>query len=378
MMRVVIAPDSFKGSLSAAEAVKSIVCGVRRVYPRAEIKELPLSDGGEGLVESLVGSTGGHIFTETVKGPLFCDVEASWGMLGDGETAVIEMATASGLLLVPEDQRNPLYTTTYGTGELIKAAVARGCSKIIVGIGGSATNDGGMGMAQALGVKFLDEDKNEIGHGGGCLGRLAFINTEGLVVQGLDLVVACDVNNPLTGPRGASAVYGPQKGATPTMVRQLDQNLVHYAQVIHRNTGKDVEQVPGAGAAGGLGAGLLAFLGGRLRPGIDVVMETVGLEREVQAADLVITGEGKVDGQTRYGKVPLGVARCARKYGVPTVVLAGCVEEDADGLHEEGVTAYFSIADRPMTLETSMHEAERLLANTTAEVMRLWQSQRHS
>jgi glycerate kinase len=377
-MRVVIASDSFKGSLSATEAVRSIAGGVKKIFPEAEIKELPLSDGGEGLVDSLVKSTGGHIFQQKVHGPLFTEVDAFWGMLGDGKTAVMEMAAASGLLLVPEEERNPLCTTTYGTGELIKAALDKGCTKIIIGIGGSATNDGGMGMAQALGARFLDAGGNELLHGGGCLDRLVTIDTTGMdaAIAKLDLLVACDVNNPLTGPSGASCVYGPQKGATPEIVQQLDENLAHFARVIARDLGVDVEHVPGSGAAGGLGAGLLAFLNGRLRSGIEVVIETVGLEQELQRCDLVITGEGKLDHQTIFGKVPMGVAKCARKYDIPVIVLAGSVEENLEYLHKEGITAYFSIANKPLTLEESMKNAASLLKMTTLEIMQLWKTTR--
>lgn len=373
-MKVLIVPDSFKGSLSAAAVASSIAGGLKKVFPAAKVKELPLSDGGEGLVDSLVKSTGGSVYHQRVKGPLFTAVDAFWGVLGDGKTAVIEMAAASGLLLVPEERRNPLYTTTYGTGELIKTALDQKCSKIIIGIGGSATNDGGLGMAQALGAKFLDAEGKEIGHGGGSLALLAGIDTTGIDarIKGLDLLVACDVNNPLTGPKGASAVYGPQKGATPEIVQQLDQNLSHYARIVARDLGADVEHVPGSGAAGGLGAGLLAFLNGKLRPGIEVVIETVSLDKELQNSDLVITGEGKLDHQTIYGKVPIGVARCARKHLVPVIVLAGNVEENLEYLHDEGIVAYFAIANKPLTLEESMQNAAKLLETTTLEIMHLW------
>ncbi|MCW3489454.1 glycerate kinase family protein [Dethiobacter alkaliphilus] len=372
-MNIILAPDSFKGSLSATEVAESMARGVQQVFPQAEIIKLPFSDGGEGLVHALVNATGGEIRKQKVTGPLGEEVLAFWGVLGDRETAVIEMAAASGLLLVPEEKRKPLITTTYGTGELIKAALSAGFTRLIIGIGGSATNDGGAGMAQALGASLTDHEGNEIPFGGAALARLAHIDTSRInpLIKDAEILVACDVNNPLTGPTGASAIYGPQKGATAEMVAQLDESLKHYAQIILRDLNIAVEQIPGAGAAGGLGAGIMAFLGGSLRSGIDLVMDTVGFTEKLANCDLIITGEGKLDAQSAYGKVPVGVARKAKEKKVPVVVLAGSVETTAKALHQEGVTAFFSICTGPMKLEQSISQTVALLEHTTEEVLRL-------
>ncbi|HHT73630.1 MAG TPA: glycerate kinase [Firmicutes bacterium] len=373
-MRVVIAPDSFKGSLSAAEVGEAIQRGVKRVEPEAETVLLPLSDGGEGLVESLVEASGGTYHEFQVTGPLGAPVWAKLGLLGDGQTGVIEMAQASGLTLVPPDKRNPLVTTTYGTGELIGRALDLGCNHLVIGIGGSATNDGGMGMAQALGVRFLDGEGKELGSGGGELARLASIDVSGLDprLAAVTIEVACDVDNPLTGPTGASHIYGPQKGATPEMVAQLDAALGNYAEVIRKDLGRDVETVPGAGAAGGLGAGLMALLGGKLVSGIQLVLKVLRFEEQVQGADLVFTGEGKFDAQSAFGKVPVGVGRICRGLGVPVVVLAGTVTLDSDVLHGEGITASFSVLNQPLSLEEAMAQTAELVEFQAAQVMRLW------
>jgi glycerate kinase len=373
-VRVVIAPDSFKGSLSAAEVGEAIQRGVKRVEPEAETVLLPLSDGGEGLVESLVEASGGTYHEFQVTGPLGAPVWAKLGLLGDGQTGVIEMAQASGLTLVPPDKRNPLVTTTYGTGELIGRALDLGCNHLVIGIGGSATNDGGMGMAQALGVRFLDGEGKELGSGGGELARLASIDVSGLDprLAAVTIEVACDVDNPLTGPTGASHIYGPQKGATPEMVAQLDAALGNYAEVIRKDLGRDVETVPGAGAAGGLGAGLMALLGGKLVSGIQLVLKVLRFEEQVQGADLVFTGEGKFDAQSAFGKVPVGVGRICRGLGVPVVVLAGTVTLDSDVLHGEGITASFSVLNQPLSLEEAMAQTAELVEFQAAQVMRLW------
>lgn len=372
-MRVVIAPDSFKGSLSAFDVAEAVERGVKRSFPNCETVLLPLSDGGEGLVEALVEATSGSYREFQVSGPIGEPVWAKLGLLGDGSTAVIEMAQASGLTLVPEDKRNPLVTTTYGTGELIRHALDLGCTHFIIGIGGSATNDGGMGMAEALGVRFLDESGKELGPGGGELIRLRSIDVSGLDTRlnSVKIEVACDVDNPLTGPTGASAIYGPQKGATPEMVEALDQALSNYAQVIRKDLGRDIEKVPGAGAAGGLGAGLMAFLGGQPVSGIELVLNTLNFTEVVKDADLVFTGEGKFDGQSAHGKVPVGVARACREFGVPVIVLAGMVTLDSESLHDEGITASFSIANGPMSLKESMEQAAVLLERQAAQVMRV-------
>jgi glycerate kinase len=373
-MNIILAPDSFKGSLSATAAAEYMARGTSEIMPDARITKLPLSDGGEGLVESLVTATGGQIFYQQVTGPLGNPVNAFWGMLGDGITAVVEMAAASGLLLIPEEQKNPMISTTFGTGELIKSALDKRCSRLIIGIGGSATNDGGAGMVQSLGARLLDKQGKELSFGGGQLAQLAKIDVSGLDprLKEVEILVACDVDNPLTGPTGASYIYGPQKGATAEMVQILDAGLKHYAEVIKRDLKIDVEHIPGAGAAGGLGAGLLAFLEGRLTPGIDLVMQTVGLGEKLVDCDLVITGEGKLDGQSAYGKVPVGVARKAKRFGVPVVVLAGSITEDAEVLHQEGITAQFSIINAPMLLSEAMSKTGQLLECTTKEVLRLF------
>jgi len=373
-MRIVIAPDSFKGSLSAFAVAEAVERGVKRVVPEAECVLLPLSDGGEGLVESLVEATAGTYHEFQATGPLGEPVWAKLGVLGDGSTGVIEMAQASGLPLVPPEKRNPLFTTTYGTGELIRCALDLGCTQLVIGIGGSATNDGGMGMAQALGVRFLDADGRELGPGGAELARLEKIDISGLDPRLAEakIEVACDVDNPLTGPSGASHIYGPQKGATPAMVEQLDRALMHYAEVIRKDLGKDVESVPGAGAAGGLGAGLMAFLGGRLVSGIQLVFRVLDFERQVQGADLVFTGEGKFDAQSAFGKVPVGVARACRAFGIPVIVLAGTVTLDSEELHGEGITASFSVLNQPMSLEEAMARTAELVEFQAAQVMRLW------
>lgn len=373
-MRVVIAPDSFKGSLSAWAAAAAIERGVKRAAPNCETVLLPLSDGGEGLVESLVEATNGTYHEFHIMGPLGEPVWAKLGVLGDGETAVIEMAQASGLTLIPEEERNPLLTTTYGTGELIRLALDLGCRHLIIGLGGSATNDGGAGMAQALGVRLLDSAGDSLGLGGAELARLASIDVSELDprLNNVKIQVACDVTNPLTGPQGASAVYGPQKGATPKMVEQLDQALANYAEVIRKDLGIDVEPVPGAGAAGGLGAGLLAFLRAELVSGIELVLNTVNFRAAVDTADLVFTGEGKLDAQSAYGKVPIGVARACKPMGIPVVVLAGSVELDTQPMYDDGITACFAVANGPMTLEESMDQAAKLLEFKAEQVMKVW------
>lgn len=373
-MYIVVAPDSFKGSLSAVDVGKSMEKGILKVMPHANVMTMPMSDGGEGLVESLVMATGGRFVEKMVTGPLGNPVKAQMGLLGDGETAVVEMAQASGLPLVPEGKRNPLITTTYGTGELIREALDRKCQRLIIGIGGSATNDGGAGMAQALGVRLLDDAGKPLSYGGAELARLANIDISSLDLRitNLDIKVACDVDNPLTGPRGAAAVYGPQKGATPEMVKQLDTALAHYASVMRRDLQVDVEGTPGAGAAGGLGAGLMGILKGELVSGIELVMDVLKLDEHLERADLVFTGEGKLDFQSAFGKVPVGIAMRARKYNVPVVVVAGTVTADADALHEKGITAYFSITSGPMSLKEAMGQTASLVQQTTTEIIRLW------
>jgi glycerate 2-kinase len=372
-VRILAAPDSFKGSLTAAEAAAAMARGVLQALPEAEVLTVPMADGGEGTLDALVAGIGGSIIAHTVTGPLGTPVEACFGRLGDGRTAVIEMASASGLLLVPKGQRDPRMTTSYGTGELIRAALEHGASRILVAIGGSSTNDGGVGMIQALGGKLLKADGSPIGFGGAALLELDRIDLSGLDprLQSVELLVACDVDNPLTGPRGASAIYGPQKGATPAMVALLDGALGHLADVMARDLGIDVRNNPGAGAAGGLGAGLMGFLKASLRPGVEVVMEAFRLDELVQGAALVITGEGRTDIQTLAGKVAMGVARCAARHGVPAIVISGSVGADAAALHDHNVAALLSITSGPMTLDEAMQNGAVLLERATAQAMRL-------
>jgi glycerate kinase len=351
-MKIVVAPDSFKGSLTAIEVSDAIEQGIREVFPEAEIIKIPMADGGDGTVQCLVNATGGEILKEKVTGPLGGEVLASYGILGDKKTAVIEMAEASGLTLVPENQRNPLITTTYGTGQLIKAALDQGCRKMIIGIGGSATNDGGAGMLQALGVKLLNQEGKEVGFGGVELKKIFRIDTKYLDnrLSETKVLIASDVSNPLCGPKGAARVYGPQKGATPEMIEELDKSLSYFAELTKRDLNKDVKDIPGAGAAGGLGASLMAFLDAELRPGIEIMIEAVKLEQAIKDADLVITGEGKIDSQTIYGKAPIGVAKIAKKYNIPVIAVAAIIGEDADIVYQYGINTLIKISEPPMSL----------------------------
>ncbi len=373
-MKIVIAPDSFKGSLTAAEAAARIEVGVRKIFPRAQTVQIPLADGGEGTVAALVSATKGSIKTRRVTGPLGEKVAAQFGLLGDGDTAIVEMAAASGLPLVPPDKRNPMRTTTYGTGELIRAALDEGCRRIIIGIGGSATNEGGAGMAQALGVNLMDKEGKAIGPGAEGLAQLSHIDISTLDprISQVEVLVACDVDNPLTGPRGAAQIYGPQKGADSRMVAELDQILERFAFLLRRDLGLDVEDLPGAGAAGGLGAGLMAFLGAKLVPGVQLVLEAVKLEEILQkGADLVITGEGAINHQTIYGKTPIGVAKLARKYNVPVIAIVGSIEPGAEAVYSEGIDALMAITSGPMSLTKAMAKSAELITAASERAMRL-------
>lgn len=373
-MKIVIAPDSFKGSLSSKEAAVSIEAGIRRVYKDAEIVCVPMADGGEGTVHSMVEATGGMIHHVKVKNPLLAEINSFFGILGDGKTAIIEMAAASGLPLLTEQQKNPMITSTYGTGELIKHALDAGCRNFIIGIGGSATNDGGCGMAKALGVRFLDAEENDIADGGGSLSELHRIDISGIDKRLLDceFTLACDVDNPLCGPAGATYVFGPQKGARGKMLEILDKNLEHYAEILKTTLNVDIINYPGAGAAGGLGVGAMAFLKAKLMKGADIVINTVKLEQHVFNADLVITGEGRIDYQTRFGKTPYAVAQTAKKYNVPVIALVGQIGKDADILYELGIDCIFSIVDGPMRLEEALVNADKLMQNAAERVMRLY------
>lgn len=372
-MKIIIAPDSFKGSLSALEAGNAIKEGILRVIPEANIEVIPMADGGEGTVDALVAATGGRIIIEEVNDPLMRKIKAKYGILGDGITAVIEMAAASGLPLVKLEERNPMITTTYGTGELIKSALDKGCKKFIIGIGGSATVDGGAGVAQALGVKLLDKNGVDIGLGGGGLETLEKIDISGIDprIKETETIVACDVDNPLVGPRGGPAVYGPQKGATPEMVKKLDKFLDKYADIIKRDLGLDIKDVPGAGAAGGLGAGLMAFMKAKLGSGIEIVIEASSFEEHLKEVDLVITGEGKIDQQTIYGKTPIGVAKTAKKYGLPVIAISGSIGEGADAVYNNGIDALMSIISYPMSLDEAMDNAFKLISDAAERTIRL-------
>jgi len=375
-MKIVIAPDSYKESLSALEVAEAIEAGFREALPDAEYLKLPMADGGEGTVAAMVASTGGSLLQSDVTGPLGESVKACYGLTGDGKTAIIEMASASGLALVAANLRNPLETTTFGTGELIRAALDAGARHLVIGIGGSATNDGGTGMLQALGVKLLDHEGRQIGFGGGRLAHLDRIDISGMDqrLKECNIEAACDVNNPLTGPKGASRIFGPQKGATAEMVAQLEANLSRYAGLINRDLSVQVDSVPGAGAAGGMGAALLAFFGAKLRPGIEIVVETVGLEAIIKDADLVITGEGRIDSQSIHGKTPIGVAAVAKRYGKPVIGIAGSLSYDVDIVHEYGIDAVFSVLSQVGTLEEAFTHATanlRAVSHNIAAALKL-------
>lgn len=374
-MKIVVAPQSLKGSLEASAVGEAIATGIRRVLPDADIRIIPVADGGEGTVRALVDATGGQLISVTVTGPLGEPVPAQYGILGgDGpRTAVLEMASASGLPLVPPERRDPRITTTFGTGQLLRAALDAGAVRVILGIGGSATNDGGAGMAQALGYRLLDADGEELAPGGAALARLAHIDATHRDPRLADIHVrvACDVSNPLCGPTGASAVYGPQKGATPEMVTVLDAALAHYASVLQRDLGADVAAVPGAGAAGGLGAGLLALMHAELVPGARVVFDALDFARKVAGADLVFTAEGQLDSQTAYGKAPGAVAAAAREAGARTIALTGGLRADDAELEALGIDAVVPIPDGPMSLETAMGDARRLVITAASRALRL-------
>lgn len=369
-MKLVIAPDSFKESLSALDVAEAIADGFRAIFPDADIVTLPVADGGEGTVEAMVAATGGRIVTLPVTGPLGRPVEAFYGITGDGTTAVVEMAAASGLMLVPPEKRDPRVTTTFGVGEILKAALDAGARRFIVGIGGSATNDGGAGMLQALGARLLDADGRDLPPGGAALARLARIDLAGLDARLRDarIDVACDVDNPLVGPKGASAVFGPQKGATPAIVAELDAALTTYAAVIARDLGAAVADRPGAGAAGGLGAGFAGVLGATLKPGVDIVLDAVGLDAIVRDADLVVTGEGRMDFQTVHGKTPIGVARVAKRHGKPVIALAGGLGRGVEAVHDHGIDAVFSVLNRISTLEEALAEGAANLRATARNI----------
>ncbi|HDZ9224669.1 TPA: glycerate kinase [Vibrio cholerae] len=373
-MKVVIAPDSFKESLTAKQVCDAIQAGLARVWHDAKFVAIPVADGGEGTVQSLVDATQGRLVEVKVMGPQGKRVEAFYGMLGDNQTAVIEMAAASGLHHVPLVQRDPKLTTSFGTGELIRHALDQGVTKLIIGLGGSATNDGGVGMLAALGARFTNADGDPIQLTGGGLRELTHIDLQDFDprLQNCDILVACDVNNPLCGDKGASAVFGPQKGATPEDVQLLDGTLRQFGLLTEKVTGKMVLESAGAGAAGGMGAALLAYTQARLRPGIEIVLETVQLAHQVSDADLVITGEGRIDSQTVHGKTPMGVAKVAKRFDVPVLALCGCTGDNYQAVYQCGIDAVFAAVPRAMSLEDALKESDFNLADLAENVARLW------
>jgi glycerate 2-kinase len=373
-VKIAIAPNAFKGSLTAAEAAVCIERGLRKALRGLSIIKLPMADGGDGTMLAIVAATGGKTVSCRVTDPLGRKIKSTFGLTGDGRVAVIEMALASGLALLKPQERNPMLTTSRGTGELIRAALDRRVQEIVVGIGGSATNDGGMGMARALGVRFLDARNRELPDRGGALVRLARIDVSGLDarLKHTTIFVACDVDNPLCGPRGAARVYSPQKGATPAMAKQLDGGLKRLATVLQADLGVKVADRPGAGAAGGLGAGLVAVLNARMRPGVDVVAHAIGLERKLASCDLVITGEGRLDGQTIFGKAPAGVARIAQKLGLPVIAICGSLGPDAGNIQQAGgITAFFSALEEPVAEAELPRRGPGMLERCAEQIGRL-------
>lgn len=378
-MKIVIAPDSYKESLSALEVAAAIESGFREIFPTAEYVKIPVADGGEGTVEAMVAATKGRIVKVAVKGPLGEQAEGFYGISGDEQSAFIEMAAASGLEMVPSAKRDPLITTSWGTGDLIRHALDAGVKHIIIGIGGSATNDGGAGMVQALGAKLLDERGKQIAAGGAALEKLARIDISELDKRLADcrIEVACDVTNPLIGKEGASAVFGPQKGATPEMIARLDNALEHYAKLIARDLDIDVLNLAGGGAAGGMGAALYAFCGAELRQGIEIVTDALALDEHVRNADLVITGEGRIDSQTVHGKVPVGVAKVAKRHNIPVIGIAGSLTADVGVVHEHGIDAVFSVLYTICSLEEALANAGenvRMTARNVAAVLKAGQT----
>ncbi|MCL1143616.1 glycerate kinase [Shewanella gaetbuli] len=370
-MKIVIAPDSFKESLTAMQVANAIEKGFKTIFPHAEYCKVPMADGGEGTVQAMIDATNGKKVTLKVSGPLGEPVEAFYGILADNKTAVIEMAAASGLHHVPRSKRNPLTTSSYGTGELIKDALNRGMKHIIIGLGGSATNDAGAGMLTALGIKLLNAQGQPIPSGGAGLSELVQVDMSQCApkLAQCKIDVACDVDNPLCGPLGASAIFGPQKGATTEMINELDNALNHFAQVSSSLfPSKQFHTVKGSGAAGGMGFGLLTYLNATLTPGITLVTQTVGLAKHCQDADLVITGEGRIDGQTIFGKTPMGVLQVAQQYNVPTIGIAGSLGDNANAILTKGMQAIFAIIPGVAPLEVVLEEAETNLINTSQNI----------
>jgi glycerate kinase len=373
-MKIVVAPDSFKGSRTTIEVANHIEKGIRKVFQNAEIVKIPIADGGEGTVDALVLGAGGVVREKEVMGPLGEKVIGKYGILHNG-IAVLELASASGLTLVPDDKKNPLITTSYGTGQLIMAAIEEGCHKLIIGLGGSATNDGGVGLAQALGVSFKDENGQELGFGGGELSKLVKIDTSRLDprVAECEIIIACDVSNPLCGKTGASAIFGPQKGATPKLVELLDQNLAHFAKMIREHLGEDVIDIPGSGAAGGASVALMVFGKAKICSGIQTVLDVTDIDRHLKDADLVITGEGKIDYQSVFGKVPVGIGQRAKRFQLPVLAIVGGIGVGAQDVYKYGVDAIMSIVNGAMPLAEAMDRSAELIEDAAERSMRMIQ-----
>lgn len=373
-MKIVIAPDSFKESLCAQQVAEAIKTGFSHILPHAEYTLLPVADGGEGTTAALISSTSGTLHHSQVQDPLGQTITATWGMLGDGKTAVIETAAASGLDLIPLNQRNPMITSSYGTGELIRAALDKGVNRIIFGLGGSATNDGGAGILRALGAKLLDASGCPLAPGGGSLDKLADLDISQLDprLQHVQFDVACDVDNPLLGPEGASSIFGPQKGASKEQVSRLDHNLKHFAEFLTRVSGSDISKQPGTGAAGGIGAALCALFNTRLQSGIEIVLNAVNIDQHLEKADLVITGEGSIDSQSLRGKTPIGVAKRAKNHNCPVIALAGSITPQQSPLKACGIDAIFSIVPGIVALPTALAQAETNLQNCARNIATLW------
>lgn len=371
-MKVVIAPDSYKGSLTAMEVANSIEEGIIKYNKNIEVVKVPMADGGEGTVQALVDATGGKIINLKVCDPLLREIDSFYGILGDGKTAIIEMAAASGLNLLHKNELNPLITSTYGTGQILNDAIEKGCRKIIVGLGGSATNDGGAGMLRALGIRFLNKDGRDIPEGGGVLKNLYKIDKKNFNTEILkcEIIVACDVDNTLCGINGATNVFGPQKGASEDDIRILDEGLSEYSKIIKREFGVDVLNVSGSGAAGGTGAAFLV-IGAKLESGVDIVIRETNLVEALKDSDIVFTGEGRIDFQTKFGKAPYGVAKEAEKIGLPVIAICGEIGEGYDELYNHGFTSIFSIVNKPMTLEESIKDSKKLINDISERVIRL-------
>ena len=372
-MKILIAPQSYKGSISAIKVAEAIKQGALNIFPDIKSLIIPVADGGDGTLETLVESTNGTIHNSNATGPLGNSIPVIWGTLGDSKTAIIEMARISGLALVPQNKRNPYYTTSYGLGEIIKEALDLGYRKFIIGIGGSATNDGGAGMAQALGAKLTDENKKPIDLGGLALNEITKIDISGIDprINESEILVACDVNNPLCGPYGASFIYGPQKGASPEMVKTLDDALYHFGSQLIRDTGINSMEIEGSGAAGGIGGGMVGFLNAKLKPGIEIVLDSLDFDKSLKNVDLVITGEGQIDFQTVFSKAPIGVAKHAKKYNIPVIAICGSLGENYQDVHSHGIDAVIPIIPKPMDLKNASDNAYELIKNTSEQIFRI-------